>query len=330
MKRRTFVAGMAAVMVAPRAAVAQQAVRTYRIGYISPGKPDATTVSPVDGVRQGLRDQGLVEGRDFTLDLRYAESRGPARVQELATELVRTNVDAIVTVTTMVALEVKKATSTIPVVMAVSTDPVSGGVVESLARPGGNITGMTLTGPELTAKRLEILKAVAPHVTRLIIAVPSELEVYELYRREAAKAAARAGISEVALANIGTEPAKWDDAVGAFGRIRGTGALVTESSAFSLHRARIAELMLRYRVPAIYGLKAHAEAGGLTSYGPDLASLYRRAGTVVAKVLRGVRPAEIPVEQPAKYQFVINIITVRALGLTIPQSLLLRADEVIQ
>ena len=330
MKRRAFLAGMAAAVAAAPFTEAQQPARPYRIGYISPGSPDATTVSPVDGVRAGLRDQGFVEGRDFTLDLRYADSRGPMRVHELATEVVRSNVDAIVTVTTMVALEVKKTTSTIPIVMAVSTDPVSGGVVESLPRPGGNITGMTLAGPELTGKRMEMLKAVAPHATRLVIAVPGTLEVYDLYRREAVVAGPRLGFADVSVVNIGTDPAKWDDALAVVGRIRGTALLVTESSAFALHRARIAEVTARHRLPAIYGFTPHVEAGGLASYGPDLAHLYRRAGAILGKVLRGTRPADIPVEQPAKYQFTINLKTANALGLTIPPSLLLRADQVIE
>jgi putative ABC transport system substrate-binding protein len=214
--------------------------------------------------------------------------------------------------------------------MAVSADPVGGGVVQSLARPGGNVTGMSLAGPELTAKRMEFLKEIAPRLARIVIVAPSEAAFFRLFLQEAERAAPTLGINEVRLLNIGLDPARWDAAFEAIGGRPGTGLVVADSPGFARQGARMAALALKHRLPAAYGLKLGVEAGGLIFYGAVVADLFRRSAGFISKVLMGVKPADLPVEEPTKFELVINLNTAKALGLTIPRSLLIRADQVIE
>jgi len=320
---------LASLLAAPLAAEAQQAGKVYRIGFLDPSSPPGRSLA-FDAFLSGLREHGLVEGRNVLIEQRYADNKGPERLRGLAAELVALKVDVIVTVATSAAIETKTVTATVPVVMAVSADPVGGGVVQSLARPGGNVTGMSLIGAELTPKRVEFLKAVAPHLTRIVIVIPREMPLWRLYLQEAERAAPGLGINEVRLVSIGPDPAKWDGMFAAIGGRPGTGLVVGEAPGFGREGARMAELALKHKLPSAYGSKAHAEAGGLISYGADVPDLYRRAAGLVGKVLRGAKPADLPVEQPTKFDLVINLKTAKALGLTIPPSLLLRADQVIE
>jgi putative ABC transport system substrate-binding protein len=319
------------LFAAPLAAEAQPTGKVYRIGYLDPASSPRTLESdPFNAFLSGLREHGLVEGRNVVIERRYADNKGPERVRELAAELVAMKVDVIVTVTTQVARETKKVTTTVPVVMAVSADPIGGGVVQSLARPGGNVTGLSLTGPALTAKRMELLKEIAPHLARIVIVAPSELGVYPLYLQEAETAAPALGITEVRLVGIGSDPARWDEAFEAIGRRPGAGLVVGEWPAFAREGARMAALALKHKLPSAYGLKAHVEAGGLIFYGAVITDSYRRAAGLVSKVLMGAKPADLPVEEPTKFELVINMKTAKALGLTIPRSVLIRADQVIE
>jgi putative tryptophan/tyrosine transport system substrate-binding protein len=331
LNRRAFLFGtISAALAIPLAAQAQQAGKVVKIGYVNPGPPRARTSRAWDALLQGLREHGLVEGRNLVMESRYASGQGDDRVRALLTELVATRPDVIVTVTTSVARVARDTVQNIPVIMAVSTDPLGGGVVESLARPGGNVTGFALTGPELTPKRLELLKTAAPRVSRAVVVVPSQEPVYALYMKEARAAGPELGLTEVELVNIGTDPARWERALEAVARAPGTGLLITEYPSFVRHAGTLSALVQRHGVPAIYGLREHVEQGGLMSYGADVADLFHRVGAVVHQVLNGVDPGTIPVEQPRKYDFFVNLKTARALDLTIPLSLLLQADQVIE
>jgi putative tryptophan/tyrosine transport system substrate-binding protein len=331
MDRRTFLAGTGAVLLAaPIAAVAQQAGKVYRIAYVSPGSRAEARV--FDALRRGLGERQLIEGRNLVIEQRYAEGKGAERLRALMAEVVAMKVDLIVTVTTAVALEAKNATQRIPIIMAVATDPVGAGVVDSLSRPGGNISGMTLTGPELTPKRLELLKIVVPDMQRLAVVVANDLPVTRLYLNEAEAAASALAIPHVSFEVLGSgATGKWEETFARFGRSPHIALLITETPIFVSEGRRLAALALTHHLPAMYGLSSHVQDGGLMSYGADVADLYYRAARLVGKILLdGAKPADLPVEQPTKFELVINLKTAKALGLTIPPSLLLRADEVIQ
>jgi putative ABC transport system substrate-binding protein len=331
MDRREFIGTVAGgLLAAPLAAEAQQAGKVYRIGFVSAGSgPDRRAF---DALRQGLRERELIEGHNLVIEQRYAEGKGVERWRALLAELVAMKVDLIVTVTTGVALEAKNATKSIPIIMAVATDPVGAGVVDSLSRPGGNVSGMTLTGPELTPKRLELLKIVTPNLQRVAVVVAVDMPVYRLYLQQAEPAASALAIPHVGFEVLGNSASgKWEEAFARLGRSPHTALLITESAIFLSEGKRLAALALTYRLPAVYGVSSHVRDGGLMSYGADLADVYYRAARLVGKILLdGAKPADLPVEQPTKFELVINLKTAKALGLTIPPSLLLRADEVIQ
>jgi putative ABC transport system substrate-binding protein len=325
--RRTFLAGFAA-LAAARTANAQSARRPYRIGIIgittgadlAGPKPRSRTV---EALLRGLRELGYVYGEHFVTETRGSESR-PERLAAMAAELVRLQVDVIVA--TGVALPaLKQATSTIPVVMAAASDPVGAGYVQSLSRPGGNITGMSLQATEMTAKRLELLSELVP--------APSPLGIIwhrdDLPDRRAAEDAARKrGWKPLLLEirDVGEIEAVFKAATDA----RAGAVIVFAAGVLFSHGRRVAEVAARSRLPAIYLLRPYVDAGGLISYGPDIREIWRRAAVFVDKILKGAKPADMPVEQPTKFDLVINLKTAKALGLTVPQSLLLRADEVIQ
>jgi ABC-type uncharacterized transport system substrate-binding protein len=331
MKRRTFLAGIGAgLLAAPLAVEAQQAAKTARIGYLA-NATAAKGIGGIDWFRQGLRDLGYVEGRNVVIEFRSAESKFE-RFPTLVAELIALKVDIIVAPTTPSALAAKQATGTIPIVFVVASDPVGSGLVTSLARPGANVTGSSILAPERVGKCLELLKQVVPGVSRVaFLGQPGVLaERTDKELREEAEVAARAlGVQPLFVET--QDPENFDRAFSDMGRAR-AGALVVLTSIIysSTSPGTLAGLAAKHRLPAVYPWTAYVHAGGLMSYGPSNADLYRRSATYVDKILKGAKPADLPVEQPTKFELVINLKTAKALGLTIPQSLLGRADEIIQ
>jgi putative ABC transport system substrate-binding protein len=278
--------------------------------------------------RQGLRELGWVEGQNTVIDYRYAEGRFD-RLPGLAAELVRLKVDIIVAAPTPAAAAAKKATGTIPIVMIAVGDPVGLGLIASLARPGGNVTGLSFSvGPEILGKQLELLKETVPKLRRVAILSNPANPVQPGQIREVNVAARSLGVQLQFLEARG--PNEFDGAFAAMAKERVGALLVLADSMLIAHRTRLADLAARSRLPAAYGTREDVEAGGLMSYGPSLRDLFRRGATFVDKILKGAKPADLPVEQPTKFELVINLKTAKALGLTIPPSLLGRADEIIQ
>jgi len=314
------------LLTAPLAAEAQQAAKVARIGILPPG-PISERAHLWAAFRQGLRELGYVEGQNITLVFPSGEVR-PERLPHLAAELVSLKVDVIVAATAVAVHAAKEATKTIPIVMPVTTDPVETGLVASLARPGGNITGLTPIASELSGKRLQLLKTVVPGASRIaVLSNPTSPGVPPQMR--ATEVAARAlGVQLQSLEVRG--PDDFETAFQAATKGRVAALIALDDPLVFTHRIRIVKLTARSRLPAMYGLTGFVEAGGLMSYGPNLADMYRRAATYVDKILKGAKPADLPVEQPTKFEFVVNLKTAKALGLTIPQSVLIRADEVIQ
>jgi putative ABC transport system substrate-binding protein len=286
-------------------------------------------MSPLlDAFRQGLRELGWVEGQNIVIDYRFAEGRFD-RLPDLAVELVQLKVDIIVAQPTPAAAAAKNATKTIPIVMISVGDPVGLGLIASLARPGGNVTGSSYSvGLEITGKLLELLKETVPKARRVAILSNPANPAHPLAIREVSVAARSLGVQLQLLEARG--PNEFDGAFAAMAKERVGALLVVADGLFILHRARLADLAARSRLPAIYGYREHVEVGGLMSYGSSTRDLYRRSATFVDKILKGAKPADLPVEQPTKFELVINLQTAKALGLTIPPSLLGRADEVIQ
>ena len=314
------------VAILPLGAQAQQAGRVYRIGLLIPVSADGAA-SNVDAFRRALRDLGYVEGRNAVLEYRYAQGQD-AVIPSLAADLVRLNVDVIVTQGVQAARASKQATATIPIVMAAIADPVATGIVSSLARPGGNVTGLTSVSLELEAKRLELLKQLVPRAAR-IGTFWNPLNPLSALILDQTQAAARV----MALELIPVEARITDEFAQAFAtmtKARPDALTVpTEVTLFD-RRARILEFVARSRLPAIYGYREYVDAGGLMFYGPSWPELFGRAATYVDKILKGAKPADLPIEQPTKFELVINLKTARALGLTIPPSLLARVDHVIE
>jgi len=328
MDRRAFVTGSLTLLAAPLAAEAQQAAKIARIGIL--GFNLAAAPHLPEAFRQGLRDLGYVEGHNFVIEYRDAEGK-PERLPALAAELAALKVDVILVGGTPQALAAMQATRTLPLVLAGAGDPVTSGLVTSLARPGGNVTGLSNLAPELVGKRLELLKQAVPGVSRVaVLWHPGGLgERTEKDMLKEAEVAARAlGVRLQVVEARG--PGDLDRAVSDMTRAR-AGALTVVPSAMLLgERRRLVDLAAKNRLPTVYPWREGVDAGGLMSYGPDFADLYRRAATYVDKILKGAKPADLPIEQPTKFELVINLKTAKALGLTIPQSLLLRADEAIQ
>jgi putative ABC transport system substrate-binding protein len=329
MQRRTFMALVSGgLLVAPLAAQGQPAGKVARIGFL--GFNRAAFPHVIEAFRQGLRDLGYVEGRNLVIEYRDAEGKYD-RFPALAAELVALKVDVIVTGSTPGALAAKQVTRTIPIVFSAAADPVTSGLVTSLARPGGNVTGLYVLAPELVGKSLAQLKQAVPGVGR--VAVLWHPGAYgERTERDMLKAA------EVAAQALGVRlqfveargPADFDRAFSDMTRARAGALAVLPSTMFNSERRRLADLAAKNRLPAVYPWREFVDAGGLMSYGASLADMIRRAATYVDKILKGAKPADLPVEQPTKFELVINLKAAKALGLTIPQSLLLRADEVIQ
>jgi putative tryptophan/tyrosine transport system substrate-binding protein len=329
MNRRRFLAGTGAVLLAtPLAAEGQQARGYPRVGFLLAGsRSDPGVQHSFDVLRQALRELGYVEGQSIAFESRWAEGKYE-RLPDLATELVSLKVDVIVAVSTRAALAAKQATSTVPIVMTNVSDPVANGLVASLARPGGNITGLAIISPELVGKELEMLREVVPKVSRVAVLWNPANPGAVLQLRSAEVAARALGVRLQVLEAQG--PGEIDRAFAAMRRERAGALLVVLDSVFLLERERIADLAAKNRLPAVYGLRYHAEAGGLMAYGANVLDLVRGGASYVDKILKGAKPADLPIEQPIKFELVINLKTAKALGLTIPPSLLGRADEVIQ
>ena len=305
---------------------AQAPAKVHRIGFLSPRSP---TDNPhlLEAFRQGLRELGYVEGQNIAIEYRFGEGR-PERLPALAADLVRLKVDVIVTGAPPAPEAAKQATSTIPIVFAVTGDPVAQGLVASLARPGGNITGLANLAQEVVGKQLELLKEVAPKVSRVAVLQNPSNHAHPFVLRQAEGAARALGL-QLHIVQART-PAAIDAAFAAMRSQRAGGVLVLRDSLFSAQRTQIAALAAKSRLPAVYGLREEAEAGGLMAYGANVPLMYRRAATYVDKILKGAKPADLPVEQPTKFELVVNLKTAKALGLTIPQSILVRADEVFR
>jgi putative ABC transport system substrate-binding protein len=323
--RRNFIALLGGAAAAwPLAARAQRPTKLPTIGFLGASTPSNWSQWTAAFV-QRMRELGWTDGRTVTIEYRWAEGRNE-RYTEIAAEFVRLNVDVIVTVGSAVAAA-KQATSTIPIVFAIAVDPVGSGMVASLARPGGNATGISVQSTDLAGKRLEILREVLPNLRRLAIIADvgyagSVLEIAEV-QAAAAKVGLDVGVLEIRSAG---------DIAPAFQALKsGTQALYVCSDALiNANHARINTLALGARLPTIHPFRDFLGAGGFMSYGANNADLFRRAGDFVDKILKGAKPADLPVEQPTKFELVINLTTAKALGLTIPESFLLRADEVIE
>jgi ABC-type uncharacterized transport system substrate-binding protein len=327
MNRRAFVTSVGAVLAASSAAAvrAQQPLKVHRIGCLTYGSP-VEFEDRIRALRTGLRDYGYVEGKNITLEFRWAETA--EQLPELAANLVRLNVDAIFANSSTEVEAARRATKTIPIVFANHADPIGVGHVSSLARPGGNITGLTVILTEIVAKQLEIMKQVLPHLKRIgvlvVMTAPSTRPA--LHAVEAA--AHRLGV-QVLTVPVRT-PENLDGAFTMMARERVGGYLAVQTPLIRSHRTVIAELSLKHRLAGMFGAKENVEAGGLMLYFADNVDLTRRAAAHIDKILKGAKPADLPVEQASKYQLVINLKTAKALGLTIPPSLLARADQVIE
>jgi putative tryptophan/tyrosine transport system substrate-binding protein len=324
MKRRAFLTLLGGSAVSwPLAARAQQPAKLPTIGYLG-GGGSINQRAWVDAFVQRLRELGWIEGRTVVIEYRWAEGRSE-RAAETAAEFVRLKADVIVTDGTPSIVAAKQATSVIPIVFAAAGDPVGSGLVASLARPGGNVTGLSVQAADLAGKRLEILREVIPGLRRL--AIMSRIGSPTAQRREAQAAAHTLGL-EVVPAEI----RRAEDIAPAFDALKGRAdaLYVFGDPLMATNRIRINTLAQGARLPTIYSQREFVEAGGLMSYGPNFPDLHRRAAEYVDKILRGAKPADIPVEQPTKFDFIINLTTAKALGLEIPSTLLARADEVIE
>jgi len=321
MERRTFLAMVSgSFLAAPVAAGAQQAGKVHRIGLLRIGLPPPSFIEPF---RQGLRELGYVEGQSIIIEYGLAES--VAQLPEVAANLLRHKVDVLVASGTPSVVPARNATSTVPVVFVAAIDPVATGVVASLARPGGNVTGVSAVHADAIGKRLQLLKELLPKASRIALMVSATSPATAQYVKEAEVASRTLGI-ELQILQV-RDPGDFE---GAFSSAQRASALLqVDDAMLTANRLRIADLALKNRLPTISGLSETVEAGGLMSYGPHYGDLYRRAATLVHKILRGAKPADLPIEQPTKFEMVINLKTAKALGLTIPQSLLLQADQVI-
>ena len=326
MNRRDVVLAVLALGAAPFTTLAQQISKPFRVGYVS--------VSTLDRIghllaafKEGLRDLGYVEGKDFILEARSAEGE-QARVQSLTDELVRLKVDFLLASTTPAIQAARNATATIPIVMANSTNPVGTGLIKSLARPSGNVTGMSGMFEDIMPKHLDVLHTLIPKLSRVAVltngANSSHAEILK-----SVEAAARTSRTEVVAVAVNGAP-EIERALAAAARLNAKALLMAPDGLFFAQRRRLADLALIHRLPSITSFREYAEAGGLMSYGQNLKDAFRRSAAIVDKILKGTKPGDIPVEQSMRIEMVINLKTAKALGVNVPQSVLIRADEVIQ
>jgi putative ABC transport system substrate-binding protein len=327
--RRAFIARAVSILAAPCAIAAQPPGKVYRIGYLAPGSATGDR-RPGEAFREGLRELGWVEGQNIVIESRLAEGRLD-RLPDLAAELVRLKVDVIAAATALPVMAAKNATTTIPIVMLTVADPVGRGFVASLARPGGNVTGVAYgVGTETFGKGLELLKEAVPKIRRVGVLSNPDGPGQALMITSVKSAARSLGL-EIQLVEA-RGPTQFDDAFAAMVKGRVEALLVVTDPTYLLPGAatRLADLSVKSGLPSMHSQRPPVEAGGLMSYGPSIVALFRRAAVYVDKILKGAKPADLPVEQPTKFELVINLKTAKALGLAIPPAVLARADEVIQ
>ncbi len=311
------------MLLAPLPAAGQQATKIHRVGFLA-----TSSRSPYnEAFLKSLRELGYVEGQNLAVEFRFSGER-VERFSDLAAELVRLKVDIIYAATTLPAQAAKKATTTIPIVFGIVADPIGAGLVASLARPGGNVTGLTNISPELSGKRLELLKETFPRIRRVAVLLNPANPTARLKLKESEGAARSLGLKLHTLE--ARDSAQLDSVFSALMKERADALVMFGDPVFTAYRGRIVELAAKNRLPAMYEEREWAVIGGLMAYGPNLIEQVRRAVFYVDKILKGAKPADLPVEQPTKFELVINLKTAKALGLTIPQSVLVRADEVIR
>jgi ABC-type uncharacterized transport system substrate-binding protein len=327
MKAKILVyAFLALILATIHLAEAQQPTRVPRIGFLFGGSPSGNA-GRIEAFRQGLRELGYIEGKNVVIEVRYADGKED-RLPVLAAELVGLNVDVIVTSGPQATRPAKEATATIPIVMAFDSDPVGNGFVASLARPGGNITGLSALSPELSGKQLELLKEIIPKLSRVAVLGNSNEPANPKTLREIELAAKAFGVQLQPLDVLG--PKDIETAFRAATKRGANALLALASPVLSDHRTQIVDLALKSRLPAIYYRPEFVQAGGLMSYATSFTDLSHRAATYVAKILKGAKPADLPVEQPTKFEFVINLKAAKQIGLTIPPNVLARADKVLK
>ena len=315
-----------ALVVLGTTAHAQQPKNTSRIGVLAGGSVASDAVR-MEALRQGLRELGHIEGKNLIIEYQYANGK-PDRLSELAAKLVDLKVEVIVTAGPSATKAAKQATATIPIVMAQDSDPVESGLVASLARPGGSVTGLSRVSPQLSGKQLELLKETVPNVSQLAVFENSTQPGNRLSLNEVERAAGKLGM-QLQTFNI-SRPEDIQTAFRAASKGGVNGLLLLSSPALFAQRAHVVELAAKNRLPAMYFALEFSEVGGLLSYGPSITDLFRRAGAYVDKILKGASPAELPVEQPTKFEFIINLKAAKQIGLTIPPNVLARADKVIR
>ncbi len=324
--RRAFIGGLAGgLLAAPLAVEAQPAAKMPRVGLLGLGSAESSPL--FEALRQGLRERGWVEGQNIAFEDRTTAGHY-SRLPDVAAELVRLKVDVIVTWGTTPALAARKATGTIPIVTTSGSDPVETGLAASLARPGGNVTGLTTSGRELVGKRIELLKETLPGLSRIAVLWNPESRTESFALRDA-EAAAKSLRLQVRPAEV-RGPEDLEKAFASIAHERPEALALLASNMFRAHRVRIVELAARHRLPATFSDRSFVEAGGLMSYGPDGKAIFRQLANYVDRILKGAKPGDLPIEQPTKFELVINRKTAKALGLTIPPSLLGRADEIIE
>jgi putative ABC transport system substrate-binding protein len=326
--RRAFIGTLAGgLLAAPLAAEAQQRGKVPRVGYLAGSRSDSQAQRRLDAFRQGLRELGYVEGQNITIEERWADEK-VERLPNLAAELVQRTPDVIVSSGNAAVAALKQATQTIPIVVGVFGDPVGSGFIASLARPGGNITGLSNNAEEMNPKWLELLKEVVPRLSRVAVLWGPSTPSHHIIRQGIESTGQTLGVTAQFL-----EVGGRDDVTRAFAaltRARAGALIALPQAETNAHRRLIMDLAAKNRLPGMYPFRNFVEEGGLMSYGPNTLDMFRRAATYVDKILKGAKPADLPVEQPTKFELVINLKTAKALGLTIPPSLLQRADEVIQ
>ena len=328
LNRREFITVLGGAAAWPVVARAQQPTMPV-IGFLSPASPDANVVDRLRGFRQGLKDTGYVEGENVTIMYRWAEGQFD-RLPALATELLHRGVAVIAANSNAAAIAVQAATKTIPIVFLATEDPVKLGLVTSLSRPSGNVTGINFYSGEVTAKRLELLRELVPAATRVAVLVnPANAMTTESTLRDVTAAASAMGAQIVQVANAGTSH-EINEAFDTFARGRPDLLFVGLDAYLNNRRAQLVTLAARHALPAVFSNRDFTEIGGLMSYGTNIADAYRQVGVYAGRILKGAKPADLPAVQAAKFDLVINAQTARMLGLTVPPSLLARADEVIE
>jgi putative ABC transport system substrate-binding protein len=321
MDRRAFIAGTSALLAAPIAAEAQQPKKVPRIGVLT-----GPTDPGVEAFRRGLTDLGYVEGTNFTIERRSAEGKLD-RLPDLAADLVQLRVDVIVGSSNLAIQALKEATRTIPIVMAIAGDPVGSGFIASLARPGGNITGLTVIAEQLSAKRLQLLKEINPRISTVAVFRSATTPIHAVLWKETQDAATALKIKVFPLDIRGSDDI--ESGFGTMAREHAQAFIVLPEPVSFTNRKQIVDLAAKNKLPGMYPWNEFADSGGLIVYSPNRDDLWRRSATYVDKILKGRKPADLPIEQPTKFELAINLRTAKAIGLTIPPSLLQRADRII-